>query len=669
MPHKHGLKLAWRIGPTVYQTDESFEALLGFFREHRDLVDEVALFENLTHHLYFPVDWLAQRADLLRRRLAPLHEMDLSAGINVVTTIGHMDEAWDYMPASPLGPTVGHNGAASRACACPNTADYRRYIRDKYRLMAQAGPQFIWVDDDLRMEHHGAAELGCFCPTCLDQFSQETHRTWTRQDLVAALNDPAGQDTRRSWIEHNRRTLESLLTDIQQAVHEVDPKIATGLMTIPPSYQVYSTTDGAGLLAALKATKIRPGASFYTDERPFDLYVKVLDMGRQLVGIPAKVADRQYELEDFPYITLGKSVSIHVAECTLSLAAGHNGIAFNAIGFRDGRRLGELGPLMAGVRAARPFWQQLVRAAGDWPLSGLWPAWNWEMMARRPVTADRPWLTNWGKRYDLTAPTALAQIGLPLTVDRAEATILHGRIAEVFSDQELTAMLAGPVLMDLPSLEILHGRGLGDLTGVRIARTVTNGVKETLTGDALNGEGEGTYRFAYIEHMGSACGPAAVLEPLDGGVRVLAELRTFFDDPYGPCETACTNRLGGRVVVATYAPWANLGTAGKREQMLNVADWLISGLAAVRVRTFARVVPLVRLSADRRRGVVVLLNAGNDALPSVELDLRVPPDVPLRLIQPGRRRPSRLEARPAEGGVAVTLPGLPAWAVAGVVVG
>jgi hypothetical protein len=230
-------------------------------------------------------------------------------------------------------------------------------------------------------------------------------------------------------------------------------------------------------------------------------------------------------------------------------------------------------------------------------------------------------------------------------------------------------MLAGPVLMDLPSLEILHARGLGDLTGVRIARPVTNGVKETLTGDPLNGEGEGAYRFVYIEHMGSACGPAAVLEPLDGGVRVLAELRTFFDDPYGPCETACTNRLGGRVVVSTYAPWANLGTLAKRAQMLNVADWLTPGGAAVRVRTFARVVPLVRLSADRRRGVVVLLNAGNDGLASVELDLRVPADVPLRLIQPGRRRPLRLEARPAEGGVAVTLPPLAAWAVAGIVVG
>jgi len=43
--------------------------------------------------------------------------------------------------------------------------------------------------------------------------------------------------------------------------------------------------------------------------------------------------------------------------------------------------------------------------------------------------------------------------------------------------------------------------------------------------------------------------------------------------------------------------------------------------------------------------------------------------VPLRLIQPGRCRPLRLKSEPAEGGVAVTLPAMPAWAVAGVVVG
>jgi len=564
---------------------------------------------------------------------------------------------------------VGHNGAVAKGCACPNTPDYRRYILHKYRLMAQAAPEFIWVDDDLRMEHHGAAALGCFCPTCLGVFGRRTRRSWSREELVAALNDPAGQQTREAWIGHNHQTLASLLEQIAEAVGEVDPKIRTGLMTIPPSYMVYSTRDGAGLLRSLGATMIRPGAGFYTDDRPFEMYPKALDMGRQMVGIPAEVADRQYELEDFPYLTLKKSVATHVAESTLALAVGHNGIAFNVLGFRHGSRLEEFGPLMAGLRAARPFWQALVRQAGNLPLVGLWPAWNWEMMAKRPVTADRPWLTPWGKRYDLAAPCGLAEIGLPLAVEPSLVSILHGQIAEVFSDEELLRMLSGAVLMDRPSLEVLWARGLGELTGVKIARTVTNGVKETLCADPLNGAGEGTDRFAYIEHMGSACGPAAVLEPRAQGVRVLAVMRTFFNDAYGPCMTAFENRQGGRVVVGTYAPWAYLGTAAKREQLLNVADWLARGQLPVRVGPPCRMVPLARLSPDRRWGVIVLLNAGSDPLADVELDLRVPADVPLRLIHPGRRRPLRLEAKPAAGGLEVLLHNIAPWAVQAILVG
>ena len=77
----------------------------------------------------------------------------------------------------------------SVGCACPNTAEMRVYVRAKYELVARARPDFIWVDDDIRMHHHGVA-WGCFCPTCLALFAKRAGRAYTREELVQAFDLP-----------------------------------------------------------------------------------------------------------------------------------------------------------------------------------------------------------------------------------------------------------------------------------------------------------------------------------------------------------------------------------------------------------------------------------------------------------------------------------------------
>ena len=49
------LVLSWRIGLMQWETDESFDRLLALLDEHRSVVDEVALFDSITHHLYIPL--------------------------------------------------------------------------------------------------------------------------------------------------------------------------------------------------------------------------------------------------------------------------------------------------------------------------------------------------------------------------------------------------------------------------------------------------------------------------------------------------------------------------------------------------------------------------------------------------------------------------------------
>lgn len=143
------LKLSWRIGLPHIETDEAFNRLLNLVKKHRAIVDEVALFETVTCHLYIPLDVYACRMELMARRLDAFRQAGIPlAGINVLCTIGHINEAWSYMPALPFQAMVGHDGSVSTGCACPNTPEMRDYVRTKYELVAKARPDFVWVDDD-----------------------------------------------------------------------------------------------------------------------------------------------------------------------------------------------------------------------------------------------------------------------------------------------------------------------------------------------------------------------------------------------------------------------------------------------------------------------------------------------------------------------------------------
>ncbi|MFC1451721.1 hypothetical protein ACFLSJ_00065 [Verrucomicrobiota bacterium] len=636
------LRLSWRIGLHMSRPDDAFESLRELLLKHRNVVDEVAFFETISHHLYLPLEFFRENADVFRRRIATLKSDGIpSVGINVLTTIGHVNEGWDVFDPLPFQAMIGHDGAVSKSCACPNTPEMRDYVAAKYALFAGINPDFIWVDDDIRMQNHGVG-YGCFCPTCLDIFSKTTGKSFDRESLVKELDSPEGGASRQAWVEQNARSIESLLAHVERAIHDVNPDIRTGLMTAGVEWTTYSGQAFDRWFPALKACKARPGGGFYSDERPIDMFHKALSTARQCVLLPDDVSDRQYELENFPYSSLDKAVTTVVNECTLALAAGCNGVAFNALGMWEpnDRTFNEKEPLMRRVAQARPFWEAFVAHAADHPLSGLWPAWHSRLLAGRAIEEGEGWL-DWSPFHEIAMPNLLGRLGLPVCAERpGNGVVLSGHVAEVFGDEELRQMLAGPVLMDAFALEILTQRGLEDLCGVRLAGWLDNGVAERLTDDPLNGSLAGQLRDIRAEFWNDAFMKSARLEPRGEGVRVLSVLETYLGERRGPCVTAFENALGGRVVVMGHSPWRFLGA--KREQIMNVADWAMRGRLPVRIPENVPVIPMVRLSPDRAHGVVVLLHTGLDPIECMTVAVRAP-ETPVCLSGPGRR-PVPLEA-------------------------
>lgn len=645
------VRISWRVGLPRYRTDAAFDDLLALFERHAAVVDEVCLFETITHHLYLPEEELDQRAELVARRLRQLRECGVpSVGVNVLTTIGHLDEAWDTMAPLPFQPMIGHDGRAARGSACPNDPLLVDYIARKYARFAAAAPDFIWVDDDLRMHHHTIA-WGCFCPRCLALFGGETGQSWTRAALVATFDEPAAGEIRAAWVERNIRSLESILAHIRRAVHGVDDGIELGLMTVGVDWTSYSGQDFDRWFAALGASKARPGGGFYEDSARLQILHKAFEVGRQRAALPTRVTDVQYELENFPYQRLAKAPRTVVHEVTLALAVGLGGVAMNCLGEDDD--LAEHEPHVVALERARPTWERYHAHVRGLRTAGLWVAGSRAVMARRRVLPGERWL-GLAAAYRTAPADVLAELGLPLAVDPPGcATVLIGRLPEAFTDAELETMLRGGLWLDGVSLAVIEERGLGELTGVRIAASYDNGLAERFTADPLNGPAAGWWRDARIEFWGDARGQAVELEPLSADVRVLARLEDYHFRPRGPCATVYENHLGGRVAVMGYAPWMFVRSGAKRAQLQNVAEWLSRGTLPLRIEETVTVTPFARLTPDGRRGGVVLLNHGLEPVDRVTVRLAKAADQVVLLGEDGERVLS--------GGERVVMEGLPAW--------
>ena len=110
-PEQSPLTLSWRVMPSNYESDEAFQRLLQLFGDSPEIIDEVALFDSLTHHVFIPLDTYQQRAAIMARRMQMLKANGIrSTGINVLCTIGHVNEAWDYNPPLPFQAMMGRDG-------------------------------------------------------------------------------------------------------------------------------------------------------------------------------------------------------------------------------------------------------------------------------------------------------------------------------------------------------------------------------------------------------------------------------------------------------------------------------------------------------------------------------------------------------------------------------
>ncbi|MCR4622593.1 MAG: hypothetical protein K5663_10990 [Clostridiales bacterium] len=607
-------KLSWRMGVDELANTGEFEKLLDMMNGGGQTADEIWIFiAEPTSSGYEPLDEIARKCELYRSCAAIARARGIRVGINPWPTFGAGEsyQAGQGQPSLPYQGMVGLDGSVSARIACPISPEFLAYTKERYKLFAKAGCDFVWVDDDCRFTHLGGVRYPCFCPRCVQGF--EGGRFKDRESLVKALNTPENADLRRKWSAYGAERLAVYCRAVREAVDEVDPSIETPFMSVGYGHTTYAGDFIERCMKALRAKSARPGHGFYWDETPMELFEKAYEMSRQVVDVPSEALDDvQYEEESCPRTPLNKAPDTRLIEMAVSVWGGCTGVAMNHMYYAGGKRpFAHLEHEIKLLRDNRAFLDRYLSFARDLPQSGLWGAYSKWMMSAMKV-GDEGWFNEHDKEYSANRFTHEWPVfGIPVTADPRGAwgTLLQGRTLEAFSDDEISIMLEKPVVLDGLALETLWERGFGEHAGAKV-KNARSGGEEKLAATPWAGEFAGSCRSAIFDK-------AYDLELTSGKTEVLA----YTSRPYGQKDEVCAVKCGD-VVTLGYNPYRFTGTPGHmrliRElfKTLGADIWLepTDEYDVPRVAVFAR--------ADEKRAAVLLINAETSETRPFDLCLR-----------------------------------------------
>lgn len=624
--------ISFRIGVSQWVPEKRCNELFDLLNKYKGVTDEITFFTSETH-APLPLVVFKQRIQILKERMEQGRKRGYKTGINILTTIGHHNENLDNSLKGTYTHMTNINGEVCYGSFCPNDKNMRNYIRTIYTMTAQANPDYIWIDDDIRFGHMPIG-YGCFCDHCLKIFEQETGTNYTRESLKKAMNEGPVEEKlkiRKAWLQHNRNTIAQLFRLIEGTVHGIRPDMPLGFMTGDRFFEGYDFGNWDNILSGPNHIPVmwRPGGGFYNDNNTGGLVEKSHAIGRQVAVLPQKILSIQSEIENFPYQRLKKAASIVVLEACSHIAAGCTGAAFNVLSMYD-EPLDEYEPLVAQLQKARPFFDLMVKSLGRSAITGVQTFWNKNSFVTGNLTTG-----NWLISGNPVVGHEIYDIGLPACYSNINAavTILGKDNVFALSKDEIKKLLSGGVYIDAETLQQLDDMGFGELTGFEVVRSENKDRIEKFTNHPLNGDFVGRERDNRQSFWNS---PAYTLRKTNENAQAL----TCLTDYTGKEVSSCTmgvfeNKLGGRICVAGYYPWTFLENLSKSSQMKAVFRWLSKDSLPGYIASFHKINLWIRESQngkialaftnssfDPAKGVTLMLRTENRTLKVYDMECR-----------------------------------------------
>ncbi|MBR5176108.1 MAG: hypothetical protein IKW89_09300 [Bacteroidales bacterium] len=297
------LALRLRMPNTI--SDENWTTLLSGIRENPACCDEVWFSTGISIP---PMDVHRGHVERLIRAKEDLKALGIGTSVQVQMTIGHGDsfgnEDWS---AKTWTGWTGSTGVEDKCCNCPRQEAYLEYIKEMTRLYAQVKPRVMWIDDDLRYDNHQPAtnnsRIGCWCETCVAEFSEQEGKRWTRESLDKAMASDTGLEER--WKAFSIESLDRIARIVADETMAVSPETKMGYQK---TFSDKDTTVVRVILKTLaevsgKKVSYRPGGGAYYDKyHPAEQIIKSMKAARymRVLGCSDIVESWCPEVETWP---------------------------------------------------------------------------------------------------------------------------------------------------------------------------------------------------------------------------------------------------------------------------------------------------------------------------------------------------------------------------------
>lgn len=290
--------------------------------------------------ILFPeMSWHREHTERLARYANELRRAGIAPSLQFQATLGHGD-SFGGSPKMMAGRTwsgfTGPTGVECKFCNCPRQPRFLDYIREMARLYAAAiRPEWLWIDDDLRVNNHLPAarweDIGCWCDTCRRAFleSLETQESLESiESLAAAISgSPA---LAAAWERFSFGSIAAVARAITEETHAVSPETRFGYQHAP-----WPNDLQLAVFAALREASggrpvgSRPGGGAYYDLDPNGPVKKALIAARQrrVLGAPDWIDTWLPEIETYPRAFASRTARGILLEAIASLAYGMNGLS------------------------------------------------------------------------------------------------------------------------------------------------------------------------------------------------------------------------------------------------------------------------------------------------------------------------------------------------------
>lgn len=613
--------ISFRIGTELYLTDERYNELINLFDKYKEVTDEIAFFTSETHPP-LPLEVFKDRMQLLKKRMQIARQHGYRSGINILSTIGHHEENLDNSLKGDYTNMTDIDGRICKGSFCPNDENFREYIRQVYTSMTQAEPDYIWIDDDIRLAGHLPVYLTCFCQQCLNIFEKEYGKKFSRESLKKEINEGSDKSgIRNAWLQHNRNTIANLFKLIEQTVHAIKPGLPLGFMTGDRFFEGYDFDNWAKVLAGKNNAPVlwRPGGGFYQDDVPGQMAGKSHDIGRQVSVLPKNVISIQSEIENYTYQRLKKSAHITGLEAASHIASGCTGVAFNVLPMNN-EPLSQYEPLIKKLHQLRPFYDLMVSELGRSAIDGVSSFWNKNSFVGAQLEEG-----SWFSSGVGLAGYELDEIGLPTTYSTEKAKVIKLNKGNVLalSNDEIKKILSGGVYMDAEALTELNNRGFHEFTGFSVSHSSQWDRIEKLSEHPLNGSFSGMERD---NRQAVYRSNAFALKKTSSKSEILSGLMNYAEELVDDCTMGIfENSLGGRVCIAGYYPWNAVHTLSKSTQIKAVFRWLSGDLLPGYIKSYHKVNLWIR-EPQNGKTALAFTNASFDGAENIELMLRTTSD-------------------------------------------